>query len=186
MKIRNDKIWDGYYSVSPLLSKIRMRPQREGRDSSFQDEQGNIKQIDYQKKTVTIQRKLEEARGMTPEDFVRAATEPGAGMGNETMRTLYETLDKVTKETGNSVDAGGGPITQKMFLEIMHKIQFDFTQDGKPIWPTLTLGSAAHIEFQRRWAEWMGDVAFINQLNDLIDSKREEFREREACRRLVD
>ncbi len=186
IKIRDAKIWEGYYSVSPILSQIGVRPQREGRSSSFQDEQGNIQQINYQKKSVTIQRKLEEARGTTIEDFIEAAKELGIGLGKETMRSLYETLEKVTKETGNIVDLGGRPLTHDLFLDLLEKIQFDFASDGTPIWPSLNLGSEAHARFQRVWPEWSKDPEFHARLKRIIDRKREEFYERETCRRLVD
>jgi hypothetical protein len=52
-EIQAAKLWEGLYSVSPILSQIGMRPQSEGREGSFQDEEGNIKQIDYQQTTVT-------------------------------------------------------------------------------------------------------------------------------------
>ena len=59
-KVRNTKFWEGYYAASPILSQIGARPQREGRNSSFQNEQGKIERIDYQKKSITIQCKLED------------------------------------------------------------------------------------------------------------------------------
>lgn len=185
-EIRDEKIWEGLFSVSPILSQIGMRPQREGRSSSFQDEQGNIRQIDYKLKSVPIQRKLEDARGMTIEDFIETAREPGIGMGKEMMRSLYEMLDKVTKETGNIVNLGGRPLTYELFLDLLEKIQFDFAQDGSPMWPSLNLGSEAHAHFQRVWPEWLKNPEFHARLKRIIDRKREEFYEREACRRLVD
>ena len=66
-----------------------MRPQREGRKSSMEDEQGTIKQIDYKKQSVTIQRKLDDARGMTLQGYIATAREPGIGMGKQMVQTLY-------------------------------------------------------------------------------------------------
>lgn len=186
IEIRDDKFWEGYYSVSPMLSQIGMRPQREGHQSSFQDEQGKIQEINYKKKTVTIQRKLEYARGMTIEEYIETAKEPGIGIGKETMRSIYEMLEKVTKETGNVVNLGDRPLTYDTFLDLLEKIQFDFTPDGTPRWPSLSLGSDAQAHLQRVWPEWIKDPKFHERLTKIMDNKREEFYEREACRRLVD
>ena len=116
IEFRNAQMFDALFSVSPVLTQIPIRAQREGKKSSFQDEQGKIREIDYQHKSVTIQRKTEDARGMTLEQFIEAAREPGTGMGKEMMRTLFQVLDTATKETGNVVNAGGKPISIDLFL----------------------------------------------------------------------
>lgn len=185
-KLRDAKMWEGYYSASPILSQIRVRPQREGRSSSFQDEEGTIRQIEYKKTSVTTQRKLEEGKGMTFGEFCAAYSEPGREMGSQIVRGLFEKLDEVTEETGNKVDVGGGPITHDLFLDLIEKLQFDFTPEGVPMWPSLHLGSEAHAHFQRVWPEWLKNPEFLNRLKRILDRKREEFYEREASRRLVD
>jgi hypothetical protein len=95
-------------------------------------------------------------------------------------------IDKVTKETGNVVHAGGRPFTSDIFLELAEKVQLDFTSTGTPIWPTLNLNSTGYAEFQRLWPEWIKDPGFQSRMQAIIDLKREDFYEREACRRLVD
>jgi hypothetical protein len=80
-EIFNAQIFDAMFSVSPILSQIGVRAQREGRKSSFQDEQGNVRQIDYKLISVPIERKLDEARGMSMDNFLAVAREGGIGMG---------------------------------------------------------------------------------------------------------
>jgi hypothetical protein len=186
IELRNAQMFDALFSVSPMLSQIPIRAQREGNESSFQDEQGKIRKIDYEHKSVTIQRKTEDARGMTFEKFVEAAREPGTGMGKEMMRTVFQMLDKTTKETGNVVNAGGKPITLDLFLDLLEKIQIDFTPDGNPIWPSLHVGSEMHAQFQRLFPEWLKDPVFNSRMEKIVVRKRQEFYEREAHRRLVD
>ena len=185
-KLRDEKLWEGYYSASPILSQIRARPQREGQQASFQDEEGRIRQIEYKKTSVATERKLKDARGMSFDEFVSAASEPGREMGREIMRGLFEMLDKVTRETGNVVNAGGRGLTPDLFLDLFEKVQFDFRPDGTPILPSLNLGSAMHAQFQLLWPEWIQNADFQVRMNRILERKREEFYEREACRRLVD
>jgi hypothetical protein len=184
--IRDDKIWEGFYSASPILSQIGMRQQREGRECSVQDEQGTIQQINYQPTNASVQCKVEEARGLTLEDYLEIAREPAAEMGKQVVRRLYEMIHETATKAGNVVDAGGRPFTYDLFLEILEKVQFDFNADGSPIWPSLNLGSEAYAKFKRQWPEWLKDENFYTRLSTVIDRKREEFYEREACRRLVD
>jgi hypothetical protein len=182
-EIRNEEMFDAIYSVSPVLSQIPTRPQREGRSSSFQDEQGVVQPIDYKLISIPIQRKTKEARGMSPTEFVETAREPGIGMGTEMMRRLYEMLEKTTQKTGNVVN---GPLSYDLFLDLLEKIQFDFGDDGNPIWPSLQLGSDAHAKFKLQFPEWLKEPKFHARLKTIVEHQREKYYEREACRRLVD
>lgn len=179
-------MFDALYSVSPILSKIPTRPQREGRTSSFQDEQGKIQSIDYKPISVPFQRKVENARGMTPLEFIAAARELGTGMGTEMMRGLFELLDKVTKETGNVVNLGGKPMDSTTFLDLLDKVQVDFTSDGVPQWPSFCAGSEMQAQLNEQFPKWLADPEFQSRLAKIVERKREEFFERETCRRLVD
>ncbi|HEV2693401.1 MAG TPA: hypothetical protein VG347_10945 [Verrucomicrobiae bacterium] len=185
-EIRNTQMFDALYSVSPILTQIPVRAQKEGKKNSFQDEQGAIKETDYKLVSIPIQIKMEEARGLTMEQFIEVAREPGTGMGKEMLRRLFEMLDNVTKETGNVVNAGGNPISYDLLLTLLEKVQVDFSSDGNPIWPSLTLGSEALTHFKQQFPEWLKDPAFQQRLTTIVERKREEFYEREACRRLVD
>jgi hypothetical protein len=186
IEIRNAQMIDAIYSVSPILSQIPSRSQREGRQFTLQNEQGEIKEVDYKKVSIPIEVKMEEARGMTMEKFIEIAREPGTGMGKEMMRRLFEMLDKVTKETGNFVNTGGNPISYDLLLTLLEKMQIDFGSDGNPIWPSLTLGSEALAHLQRKLPEWLKDPGFQERLKTVVERKREEFYARETCRRLVD
>jgi hypothetical protein len=185
-EIRDINFWEGYYSASPILAQIAARPQREGRQNSFQDEQGSIRTMDYKKRSITIRRKLEEARGLTDRKFAEAAREAGLAMGREVARGIYETVEKAAKEAGNLVNLGGRPLTSDLFLELLNKILMDFAPDGSPIWPTFSVGSDAQAQFQQQWPEWLKDRAFRTGLERIIERKKEQFYEREACRRLVE
>jgi hypothetical protein len=182
-EIRNEAMFDAIYSVSPLLSQIRSRPQREGKSSSFEDEQGSVQPINYKLISIPVQLKTKEARGLSPTEFIELARAPGIGMGTEMMRRLYEMLEETTKKTGNVVN---GPLTCDLFLDLLEKIQFDFDDDGNPIWPSLQLNSDAHAKFKLQYPEWLKEPKFQERLKLIVDQQRDKFYEREACRRLVD
>lgn len=186
IELRDDQMLDAIYSASPMLSQIATRAQLEGKDSSFQDEQGKIRKIDYKKKSVTIQRRLEDAKGMTLKEFVDTAREPGKKMGEEMARGVYQSIDQATRETGNVINAKGGSFTYDLFLDGLDKVQIDFTPDGNPKWPTAHVNSAMHAELKRLLPEWEKEPAFQARMKSMVERKREEFYAREACRRLVE
>ena len=102
------------------------------------------------------------------------------------MRGLFEMLDKVTKETGNVVNCGGKPIDSTSFLDLLDKVQIDFTPEGIPHWPSFCSGSTMQAQLQEQFPKWLVDPAFQTRLGKIVERKREEFFERETCRRLVD
>lgn len=186
MEVREDKIWEGFYSASPILRKIGFRAQREGKTSSFQTEQGKIEQIDFQKAGAGIEYRPKFAEGMTPDEFVKLHRDPAREMGGKIVGGLYEKLDKITQETGNVVNTGGKPLTHDLFLDLIEKMHIEFDEKGEPRMPSLNAGSEMFAHLQREMPKWHSDPVFQTRWKAIMDRKREDFREREACRRLVD
>jgi hypothetical protein len=71
-------------------------------------------------------------------------------------------------------------------LVVWEKMELSFGPDGKPLWPTLVLHPTAHAEVLAKMQQWHEDPACRKKWEQLIERKRKEFDEREACRRLVD
>jgi hypothetical protein len=185
-EIFNAVFFNAYSSASPVLSKIRVRPLKEGDKCSFQDEQGNIRQFDFNKRSASAQHKLEEAVGMTLPAFIENARKLGADMGHQVMADVFGAVDKSTKETGNFVSMPAGRLNMDLLLDMWEKIELDFEPDGTPRRPSMVLGSEAFAQFQREAPEWEKNTEYHARLEEIIKRKREKFYEREAHRRLVD
>ena len=186
LEIRDAAIWDGYYSASPILSLVAVRPQREGRQSSFEDEQGNIRQVNYQSTRVDSQQRLKYACGLEYQAYVKLSNDLGRSMGKATAQRIYESVEAAARQAGNLVNMEGREFTQAVFLETLERVVFDFAPDGSPLFPSLTMGSEAQARFHEAWPLWISQPEFKIRFKTLIERKREEFHEREACRRLVD
>jgi hypothetical protein len=186
MEIREDKIWEGFYSASPVLRQIGFRAQREGKASTFQTEQGAIEQIDYKHTGSEIVYKPKDAEGMTVQEFIKIYQEPAREMGKKTVTALYEKIDKITQQTGNFVNSGRKPLSHDLFLDLIEKMPIDFDSSDQPRMPSLNAGSEMFAHLQQQIPKWHEDPAFLTRWKAILDKKREEFREREACRRLVD
>lgn len=182
----NEQMFYGMNSVSPILSEIAHHQQREGKESSYQDEQGKLRKINYQKRSVAFEHKFLEARGMSFEDFVKVAREPGIEMGKLMLKDLFQRMEEVTKETGNVINADGNPLTYEFLLSAWDKIQIDFDERGRPKLPSLVLDPRTHAELQQKLPHWIAEPEFQRRCKDLFLVKRREFCEREACRRLVE
>lgn len=185
-ELYSSQVFDALFSTSPMLAEIAIRPQREGRDGSYQDESGTIRKIDFKLKSVSMEHKIEEARGMTLREFLESARKPGSEMGHLMMRDVFDMVAKTTEKTGNAIDAGGRPFSFDLLIAALDKVELDFGSDGKARFPTLVLNPQAYADVQKKMAEWDKDPSCQSRLEDVIRRKREEFREREARRRLVD
>ncbi|MGH9890766.1 MAG: hypothetical protein ACREA0_02025 [bacterium] len=111
----------------------------------------------------------------------QAAEELAQQMG----KGLYTKISEAVERVGNVVDAKGRKLEATMILELLSSIDVDFNQDGTPrlpeihIHPTLSEGiQLAAEEFERR-------PDLKQQFKEIIDQKREDWRAREASRKLV-
>ncbi|MGH7982554.1 MAG: hypothetical protein ACREFF_05340 [Candidatus Udaeobacter sp.] len=182
----NAQMFDAMHTAAPMLLQIPVRPQREGRESSFQDEGGKVRVIDFQRQTAAVEIKTENARGMTLEEFVSAARKPGTELGTKIALDIYSTIGAATEEVGNVINARGGPFTFDLLLACIEKVQLDFLPDGRPRFPELHLGAAAYTDVQRQLPEWNRDPECRKRFEEVLRRKREEFLERETRRRLAD
>lgn len=186
-----DELWTqaafkGMREGDPIVAQIKKRPQREGRAAQYRDIQGSTKKVDFQKVGAQLQLKPEDARGMSLDDFLKMPNDAGRDMAQQMARHLFTELQKVTEETGNVVDAKGKPFDFEIFLSVLEKIAIEFDEQGRARLPTAVLGPTAYAQLQEKLPEWENDLSLQKRLGEILSAKREQFREREAHRRLVD
>jgi hypothetical protein len=175
-------MWD----VSPILKEIRTRPQAEGKDASYEREDGKIVQVDYKLRTVEQRSQLEEAQGFTPEAFLQIAADIGEEMGNKMLADLLDGVGRAAKEVGNVVDFGGQGITFEKFLEMIANVHTEFDDLGRPDLKTFVGSPDACKDYTKKVREWTSDPAKQAAIEQVIDQHRKAFIEREASRRMVD
>ena len=169
------QVFDAMHAAAPMLLKIPIRPQREGREGSFQDEMGRVRQIDFQRQGAFLQIQTEEARGMSLQEFVDAARKPGTELGMKIARDIYSLIDTATEEVGNVINAGGQPFTFDLLLSCLEKVQLDFLLNGQARFPELHLNPAAYAEVQRQLPEWNSNPICQSRFEEVLKRKREEF-----------
>jgi hypothetical protein len=184
--IWRDQMFEGLFSVSPILQQIATPTQREGDEHSFMDEQGNIRMIEYKPTRVEFSHKVEPAVGASVKEFLECARKPGIDMGKAMMSRLFEELEKVTEETGNVVGVKRGALTWEEFLDLIEKVEFDFTANGIPKLPSLVMGPEFQKELLEKMPKWFEDEQFRTRWQRILQKKWESFCERQANRRLVD
>jgi hypothetical protein len=107
-------------------------------------------------------------------------------MASHLERTLFETLDRVTKEVGNQFDAKGRPFTAELLLDSLAMVDIEFDFFGVPQLPTLVGPATATAEGRAQLSRLTTDATLRARLQSLLLKKKEEWRDRESRRRLVD
>jgi hypothetical protein len=109
----------------------------------------------------------------------------GRQMGEKQVRATYEDLNKVTQETGNVIDAKG-TLTADVFFAAIEKIWIEFDSDGKPRLPTMVVHPHQAEDWKKLGELMDADPANAQRMEEIISRKKEEWRERESSRKLVD
>lgn len=172
---------------SPLLANIGYVIQHEGTENSFQTVEGDVKSLEYQKFSielkVTVENVLEKGFDFVIEKFAEAGKEAGAQMSTHS----YQEIGRVIEEAGNSIDAGGRPISKELFYELIDRMVIDFDDDtGKPNMPSVHI----HPNQADAWKVAIDDAKaspeFEAKFTKMLERKKEEWHAREADRKLVD
>ena len=97
------------------------------------------------------------------------------------MEMFYRKMNEVTEEVGNAMDMKGAPLTQDAFFTMLERVDMEFGPDNLPtsVWHT----TPALAEVIRKWDD---DPAFRSRYEELLDRKRNEWRDRESNRKLVE
>ena len=175
-------MWD----VSPILKEIRTRPQTEGREASYEREDGKIIEMDYKRRSVERRFQSEDAQGLTPDAFLECAADIGREMGEKMMADILKTVSEVTKEVGNVVNFEGKGMTFEKFLEMTANVYTEFDDLGRPDVKTFVGSAEACQEYTKNVREWISDPTKQAAIEQVIEKHRKAFNEREASRRMVD
>ena len=129
--------------------------------------------------------KLDRFPTFSFKDFNDCAREVGTKFLSQKKKNLFETLDRVTHETGNVVDGGGKPLDHEVLFEALDAIQINFDEHGKPEMPSLVVHPDVMPRLEKLSKEAEESPILKKRHEDLMSRKREEFLEREADRKLV-
>ena len=171
---------------APLLAQVRKITQHEGKDNSFETEEGDIKRIKYKKVEAGIELDLSSIHAFDAPALRKKLNEMAETMARKQMAMFLKTMHRTTEEVGNVVDAGGQPFTAEFMLQVWETIWIEFDEHGKPRMPQLLANpihkDRAEAEFKRFEAEPQLKAKRI----ELINRKREEWFDRESHRKLAD
>lgn len=182
----NHELFKAQRNVSPILQQIRVSPQREGRQASYEREDGKTVEVEYEAHQIEREMKFEDARGLDPDAFLETARNIGTEMGRMMLDSILPTVSKAVEEVGNVTVCKGDGISFEEFLEMMSKVQTDFDSLGEPDVKSLVLSPEMHKQMVPKLKQWEANPDKRVAIEAVMRRKREEYDEREARRRMVD
>ena len=171
-----------------LIGSVKRMPFFEGRRFEAGDVGGYVDKFEpvLTSTPVEIDRAALVERGIDAfvEGLQRAVEPQTRALHELFLQRATEAMDRV----GNRIDAEDQPMSADLFLRMLEKMEIDFTEDGLPDISGLRLvtNPAQGEHFQRLLKEWGTDASILRRYSDLMHKKRDEWRDRESNRKLVD
>ena len=169
-----------------LIGAIKSLHYFEGRTLQIGDVDGNIEKSSFQDISIPIEVNRAELIERGFQAFVDALNKAVEAMQQQLAGAFYAKMDEITRKTGNVVDAHGKPFSGELFLDSLEKVSIDFDDDGKPDFPSCVVAPELYGYIKAHAPEWEADPAFQARHAEIIARKREEWRDRESNRKLVD
>jgi hypothetical protein len=129
---------------------------------------------------------ISEVPNLTP-DKIRQKLDKIAGeMARQMSQNMFSEISRVTRQVGNEVNTQGQPLTKELFLQMVEKIDIDFDEQGHWIPPAIVIHPDLWEAKKDEFKSWESDPEFQLKHEKLIAQKKEEWRDRENRRKLVD
>jgi hypothetical protein len=136
------------------------------------------------KASVETKMPFDEIETVDARYILAKANEIGGQFEEHFSKNLFRTLEEVTTRTGQTVNAGGKPLTNQVMMEMLSKVRINF--ERSPHGDLTIVTAPGMVSTFKRLEQEMDENPEIKRLwNNLMDKKRDEFREREANRNLV-
>jgi hypothetical protein len=106
-------------------------------------------------------------------------------LASQQEKHLLQTIDAGLEKSGQTIDGKGKPFSPELVFLALEKIELDFNADGTARMPTVFVHPDQIPAVRAASATFDADPALKKRFDDIIAKKREEWRAREADRRLV-
>jgi hypothetical protein len=123
----------------PVLSQIKVVPMK-GTVSSVVETRGEMA-VDLPAEPLGFELgvKAEDVRDGNFEALQVKLVEAADGYAEQLAKMLYGNLDKITTATGNTLDAGGRPLTFEMVYEVLDKMEWRLDENDELSTPSLVM-----------------------------------------------
>ena len=171
---------------APLMKGVATFRQHEGKSGTIVRADESEDPIEFQTVSVGTDLNREEMKQFDLKAIQQKITEIANQIGEAQTRQLLKAAGEAAESVGNVVHAGG-ELTPDKFLEVFRKVEMHFDrQTQQPILGHFVMHPDLATSVVPKVKEWEKDPIFKAEYERIIAVKREEWRDREANRKLVD
>jgi hypothetical protein len=185
-RIVTERLRRGVYQEAAFLSRLRRSKSHEGDSFTIHRLDGSTQTNRYREIAVELAIDKKDLATLTPKALAEKIDKAAVEMAEKTSRGFFEKLHQVTSESGRVHDAKGKPISSETLLEALEMIDIDFDEKGEPSGLTVVVGPELWERIKQKVPEWEADPEFKRRHGELMQRKREAWRDRESRRKLVD
>ena len=160
--------------------------QHEGREAHHTRVDNTKSTTDYKLSEFSFTLTRDELKDPDPSIVFQKLFDLGRQIGQDQTKRMLEVINEAADEVGNVIHADG-ELTQDKFLDIFRTVAMDFDPETLELLPGFSF--VMHPEMARkivpRVQEWEKDPEFNARYESVMATKREEWRDREARRKLV-
>jgi hypothetical protein len=185
------ELWNKYLQkkISENLGFLGTLPQYrnyEGDQWKLSRDDGSVEVKDYDHIQGLLDINIEEVPDLSPEKIRLKLDNLANEIATQISKNTYAELSRVTTLYGNEIDAKNKPFSKDLFLEMIEKVALDFDQNGDLIQPAMVVDPVFWEKNKEEIMSWERDEGFVQQHDQLIAKKKEEWIDRENNRKLVD
>jgi hypothetical protein len=156
----------------------------EGNRTFLQRPTGDSETTAFQDFAVAREIEPQKIAEMTFYDVLKELDNAAAEMGAKTGKHFMEGLDKTLEAAGQVDSAKGEKLSPELILRTMERIEMSFDEEGQHQL-TFVIHPSQNEKFAAALRQLDEDPAMRQKYADLLERKKEEWRVREASRRLV-
>jgi hypothetical protein len=168
------------------LAKIPRQNFPEGDASAIERAaSGEVEETQFMPAHAELQVKMAEIPSLTLQEVLQRMDKMAESLAGQMAEAFYRSMSETLDRAGQSISAQGRPLSAEHILEMLTKIQIDFDQSGTPRLPEIHIHPRMQEAADKAMRELQTNAELGRQWEALIVQKKEEWRAREASRRLV-
>ncbi|MBT0663652.1 hypothetical protein KI809_04985 [Geobacter pelophilus] len=157
----------------------------EGTGMSIHRASGDVDKSSFIQNSTEFSISYDEVPGLSLNDVLDKLDKAAKNMSDQVQKTFYLKMNEDLDRMGRTVDQKGKPFTADTILEALKSIHIDFDKDGKHHGLELHTAPQLQDAVRKAFADLEADPDLKRRHEELMIQKREEYRAREASRRLV-
>lgn len=175
---------DTHSQVLGPFMDMPQSPVHEGHRFGLVREDGKLDEMEWKMIKASETIKLDEVENWTDEQIYAHYERMAKQMAFQQKKMTFEEINKAVKGVGNEISLNGPPSAEGI-LQTYERMWVEFQDDGTHVPLTLVCSPEAQPHFARAFQELESDPEMRKRFEELMQRKRNEWRERESARKLV-